>query len=71
MLNNHPGLSIINVATGEIVMTLDAWLHDHRRRQLQLILAQLGRGEGGRLRASTDDVDAAAQLLFAPKEAAE
>ncbi len=70
MRNHHPGLSIINVATGEIVMTLDAWLHDHRRRQLQLILAQLGRGEGGRFQASTDDVDAAAQLLFAPKEGA-
>lgn len=70
MRNDFPGLSILDVATGEIVMTLDAWLHNHRRKQLQLILAQLGRGGGGRFQASADDVDAAAQLLFAPKEGA-
>lgn len=65
MINQHPGLSILNVETGEILMTLDEWLHDHRRRQLQLILAQLGGGVGG-----GGDVDTAARLLFAPKEGA-
>lgn len=64
MINQNPGLSILNVETGEVIMTLDEWLHDHRRRQLQLILAQLGGGGGG------GDVDKAARLLFAPKEAA-
>lgn len=63
MLNQHPGLSVVNTETGEIVMTLDEWLHDHRRRQLQLILAQLGGAPTG-----VGDVDAAARLLFAPKE---
>ena len=64
MLNQHPGLSVINTKTGEILMTLDEWLHDHRRRQLQLILAQLG-GVGAP--TGVGDVDAAARLLFAPK----
>lgn len=64
MINQHPGLSILNTQTGEVLMTLDEWLHDHRRRQLQLILAQLGGGGGA------GDVDAAARLLFAPKEGA-
>lgn len=68
MRNDYPGLSILDVATGEILMTLDEWLQDHRRRQLQLILAQLGRGGGGRFQANADDVDAAAQLLFAPRD---
>lgn len=63
MLNQNPGLSILNVETGEVIMTLDEWLHDHRRRQLQLILAQLGGVPTG-----VGDVDATAQLLFAPKE---
>jgi hypothetical protein len=67
MLNQNPGLSVINTETGEIVSTLDEWLHDHRRRQLQLILAQLG-GVGAP--TGVGDVDAAARLLFAPKEGA-
>ena len=69
MLNQHPGLSVINAETGEIVMTLDEWLHDHRRKQLQLILAQLGGPRAG-VPTGVGDVDAAARLLFAPKEGA-
>lgn len=53
-------LAIINLATGEIT-PLDEWLRDHRRRQLQLILAQLGEG-------ARTDPDTMAQALFAPRE---
>lgn len=61
---SNKDLSIINVTTGEILMTLDEWLHDHRRKQLQLILAQLGgSGEGARV-----DPDEMARALFARRE---
>jgi hypothetical protein len=58
-----PNLAIINLQTGEIT-PLDEWLHDHRRRQLQLILAQLGRGGAG----EGVDPDEMARALFARRE---
>jgi hypothetical protein len=63
-----PNLAIINLQTGEIT-PLDEWLHDHRRRQLQLILAQLGQvptgvgEEGARI-----DSDEMARALFGGRE---
>lgn len=59
MLN--PDLAVINLTTGEIT-PLDEWLREHRRRQLQLILAQLGQGE------ERVDPDEMARALFDPKE---
>lgn len=61
-------LAIINLETGEIT-PLDEWLHHHRRRQLQLILAQLGQGAGAQFQ-SQDAVEAAARQLFAPRSGA-
>jgi len=61
-----PSLAIINLQTGEIT-PLDEWLHDHRRQQLQLILAQLGQG-GEEAKASPDEM---ARALFAPRDGPE
>jgi hypothetical protein len=66
---HDPNLAIINLQTGEIT-PLDEWLRDHRRRQLQLILAQLGQvptGVGGDegAQASADEM---ARALFARRE---
>jgi hypothetical protein len=64
----YEDLAIINLQTGEIT-PLDEWLHDHRRRQLQLILAQLGQVPTGVGEAGEGvDPDEMARALFARRE---